>query len=221
MNDSTSESSEQTFYSRMGVSVENALATGTDFVDEKISRAVESGVDVDDRLSGLTGLLSKLSEPATISALGELLEQLPQLAQLGKLASELPNLLAIVGDMVDDYQQRFAADGVDVEKAISNGLNAVLYLGSQVDHEHLQRIGDLLGSGILNPNALNVIDNAAKSLNSAQVSACGENTDRIGIFGMLAALRDPQIQRSLSFAAQFGKCFGKNLDEKNLDPSKS
>lgn len=215
MRETNSNTIEQVLFNRMGVTIENAMAAGADFVDDQVARAGDSGVDVDERLSGLANLLGKLSEPATISALSELLKQLPQLAQLATMAVELPKLLAIVGDVVEEYQQKFAADGVDVEKALTNGLNAVLYLGSKIDHEHLQRISGLLGSDVLNSNALNVIDNAAKSLNTAQTQTCGESKDRIGIFGMLSALRDPQVQRSLAFAVQFGKCFGKNLDTSN------
>lgn len=215
MREANSNTIEQILLDRMGVTIENAIAAGADFVDDQAARAGDSGVAVDERLSGLTKLFGKLSEPATISVLSELLEQLPQFAQLAKMAAELPKLLAIIGDVVEEYQQKFAADGIDVEKALTNGLNAVLYLGSEIDHERLQRIGGLLSSEILNPNAINVIDNAVNSLNTAQTETCGESKDRIGIFGMLAALRDPQVQRSLAFAVEFGKCFGKNLDTNN------
>jgi len=215
MREANSNTIEQILLDRMGVTIENAIAAGADFVDDQAARAGDSGVDVDERLSGLTNLFGKLSEPATILALSELLKQLPQLAQLAKIAVELPKLLAIVGDVVEEYQQKFAADGIDVEKALTNGLNAVLYLGSEIDHERLQRIDSLLSSEILNPNALNVIANAVNSLHTAQTETSGQSKDRIGIFGMLAALRDPQVQRSLAFAVEFGKCFGKNLDTNN------
>ncbi|MDB4631936.1 DUF1641 domain-containing protein [bacterium] len=215
MREANSNTIEQILFDRMGVTIENAIAAGADFVDDQAARAGDSGVDVDERLSGLTNLFGKLSEPATILALSELLKQLPQLAQLAKIAVELPKLLAIVGDVVEEYQQKFAADGIDVEKALTNGLNAVLYLGSEIDHERLQRIDSLLSSEILNPNALNVIANAVNSLHTAQTETSGQSKDRIGIFGMLAALRDPQVQRSLAFAVEFGKCFGKNLDTNN------
>ncbi len=215
MREANSNTIEQILFDRMGVTIENAIAAGADFVDDQAARAGDSGVDVDERLSGLTNLFGKLSEPATILALSELLKQLPQLAQLAKIAVELPKLLAIVGDVVEEYQQKFAADGIDVEKALTNGLNAVLYLSSEIDHERLQRIDSLLSSEILNPNALNVIANAVNSLHTAQTETSGQSKDRIGIFGMLAALRDPQVQRSLAFAVEFGKCFGKNLDTNN------
>ena len=215
MREANSNTIEQILLDRMGVTIENAIAAGADFVDDQAARAGDSGVDVDERLSGLTNLFGKLSEPATILALSELLKQLPQLAQLAKIAVELPKLLAIVWDVVEEYQQKFAADGIDVEKALTNGLNAVLYLSSEIDHERLQRIDSLLSSEILNPNALNVIANAVNSLHTAQTETSGQSKDRIGIFGMLAALRDPQVQRSLAFAVEFGKCFGKNLDTNN------
>ncbi len=212
MNESNTQTIEQVLFERMGVTVEDAVATGVDVIDEKVASAVESGIDVDARLTGLGHLLEKLSEPANVAALCGILDSLPQLAQLAKLADEMPNIMATIGDVLDSHQQRCAAQGIDVEKAITNGVHAALFLGSQVDREHLQRIGDLLGSDVLNPHAVNVVDNAAKSLTNAQQNVCETTPKRIGIFGLLGALRNPEIQRSLAFAVQFGKCFGKNLD---------
>lgn len=215
MNRSNSQTIEQVLFERMGVSVEDAVATGTDFIDESVTRAGDSGVEVDQRLHGLGQLLDKVTRPETLSALGQVVDALPQLAGLIKILEQAPDLLATAGDVLDDYQQRCAANGVDVEKAVANGLQTMFYLGSRVDMEHLHRIGDLLASDILNPHALGVVDNAAKSLNSAQQQVCGEASERIGMIGLLKALRDPRIQRSLAFAVQFGKCFGKNMEQKN------
>ncbi len=214
---SESQTIEQVLVERMGVTLEAAVATGADVLDEKVAQAVEAGVDVDQRLSELAKLMAKLSEPTTVAALGELLDCLPQLASLAKIANELPNLVATLGDVLDSYQQRCAAQGIDVEKAVTNGLHAALFLGSEVDSEHLQRIGDLLGSDILNPDAVNVVNNAARSLTHAQQDVCQATAKRIGPWGLLSALRNPEIQRSLAFAVQFGKCFGKNLDHQDVN----
>ena len=213
MNPSDTQTIEDALFQKMGVSVEDAIATGTDVVDEAVERAVDSGVQVDMRLAALGELIDKLTEPQTLAALGQLLESLPSLLKLAKLADEIPNVVSTATDVVDDYQQRCAGQGIDLEKALANGMQSVLYLGSQVDQEHLRRIGDLLASDVLNPHALNVVDNAAKSLNSAQEQVCGTGKERVGMFGLLAALRDPEVQRSLAFAIQFGKCFGRNLDK--------
>ena len=204
---------EQAMFGRMGVSVEDMIATGTDALDEKMAAAVDAGIPVDQQLPALAGLLTKLTRPETVAALNQILDSLPQLAHLAQLANELPNVLATAGDVLDSYQRRCAENDIDVEKAILNGLHAALFLGSKVDSEHLQRIGDLLSSDILNPHAVNVVDNAAKSLTTAQKNVChGSEQKQLGLFGMLSALRDPQVQRSLAFAVQFGKCFGQNLE---------
>jgi uncharacterized protein YjgD (DUF1641 family) len=213
MNGTNSQTIEQVLFERMGMSVEDAVATGADVVDEKISNAVRSGIDVDARMAGLGALLEKLSDPKTVSALGQLLDSLPQLARLAKLAHEMPNILATLGDVLDDYQQRCAADGIDVERSLTNGFQAALWLGSKIDNDHLRRIGDLLDSDILNSDAVSVVNNAARSLTQAQQQTSDSPAkNRIGMLGLLAALRNPEIQRSLAFAAEFGKCFGKNLD---------
>ena len=212
MNQPETQTIEQILYDRTGMSVTDAVATGTDVVDETAARAADAGIEIDTRLSELGRLVEKLTEPSTLSALSQLLEALPALAQLADLARHGPEFLATLADVFDDYQQQCAANGIDVEKALTNGIQAVLYLASQVEMDHLRRVGKLLASDILNPHALNVVDNAAKSLNNAQERVCGVQSDRIGLLGMLKALRDPQLQRSLAFVVQFGKCFGNNLD---------
>ena len=204
---------EQVLFDRMGVTVEQAVATGADFLDEKVAQAAQSGVAVDQRLDGLAGALEQLSRPETLKALGTLMEALPQLAQLAEVAQQLPQLIAGATDMLDAYQVRCQQNGIDPEKALLNGLNAVLFLGSQVDNDHLRRIGDLLASDILNRHAVEVVDNAAKSLTNAQQQVCQNSPKKIGLWSLLQAIRDPQIQRSLAFATEFGKCFGANLEQ--------
>jgi len=212
MNHSDPKTVEQVLFERMGVSVEDLVAAGTDYVDEEAVRAADAGIEIDHRLSGLGTLIEKLTEPDTVSALLELLDRLPTLAKLVKLSNELPQFMAMLANGMEDYQQRCAADGIELEKAVRNGLRALLYLGSNVDDEQVQRIGDLLATDILNPPALHVMDKVAKSLDTAQQQLCTATPERVGMLGLLNALRDPQMQHSLAFAVQFGKCFGRNLN---------
>ncbi len=213
MNGPESQTIEEVLFEKMGVSVEGAFATGADFVDEKVSHAAQQGIDLEPRLSSLMGMLVKLTEPETMSALNTLLERLPQLAQLAKLADEMPNIIATVGDVLDDYQQRCSNEGIDVEKSLVNGLQAALWLGTQVEKEDLSRIGELLKSDILSHHAITVLSNAANSLASAQQDACGSQTkERVGMLGLIGLMRNPEIQKSVAFAAKFGECFGKNMD---------
>ncbi|MDG1874394.1 MAG: DUF1641 domain-containing protein [Mariniblastus sp.] len=212
MSESKSQTIDQVLFERMGVTVEDAVATGTDVVDEKLAFALKSGIDVDARLTGVGHLIEKISEPSTLAALAKLIDCLPQLAKLAEVADEIPNIVATVGDVLDNHQQRCSQQGIDVEKAISNGLHAALLLGSQVEPDQVQRIADLLTSDAFNQPTINVVDNAAQSLAHAQQAVAESPSTGVGMLGLLSALRDPEIQRSLAFAVEFGKCFGKNFN---------
>ena len=220
MNPPNSQTIEQALFDRMGISLEEALATGTDVLDEKVAAAAQRGVDVESRAEGMAQLLEKLSQPETINSALQLLDLLPRLVPIIRTLEQLPDILATVMDVLEDYQQQFADQGVDVEAALSNGLKSALWLGNQVDSEHLKRMGELLSSEILNADALHVIDSAARSLSSTQSDICEERSpNRIGMMGLWAALRRPEIQRSLAFAVRFGECFGKNLDAQQDESS--
>lgn len=224
MNPSESTTIEQVLFERMGMSVSDALAAGTDAVDERVAAAAEQGVDVDQRLSNFGELITQLTEPETLAALKTVVKQLPQLAELAKVANEIPNIVATLGDVFDDTQQRLADEGMDVERGMVNGLRAALWLGSQVDQSDLQRLGTLIKSDVLNPNAVAVVENAASSLTHVQEDLCqSASTQRVGLFGLLKALRNPDVQRTLAFATRFGECFGKNLgtNDGSPEPSKS
>ena len=215
LDETKSQTIEHVLFERMGVSVEDAFATGADFVDEQVSKASESGVDIEPRLGSLFEILLKVTEPKTMTALNTLVDRLPQLAELTKLTDEVPNLLATVGDVLDDYQQRCAKEGIDMEKSLANGLHAALWLGSHVEKDDLARLGELLKSDILSHNSILVLGNAANSLSSAQQNACASKTpERVGMFGLVGLLRNPDIQKSIAFTAKFGECFGRNMDQK-------
>lgn len=215
LDESKSQTFEHVLFERMGVSVEDAFSTGADFIDEKIGQAAQQGVDVEPRIGSLLEILLKVTEPKTMAALSTLVERLPQLAQLAKMADEVPNLLATVGDVLDDFQQRCAQEGIDMEKSLANGLHAALWLGSHVEKDDLARLGELLKSDILSHNSISVLGNAANSLSSAQQNACVSKTpERVGMLGLVGLLRNPDIQKSIAFAAKFGECFGRNMDQK-------
>ncbi len=207
--------SKNVFFERMGVSVEDAFATGADFVDEQISKASDSGVEVEPRLSGLLGLLVRLTEPENLQALQTLIERLPRLAGLARLADEVPNLVAAFGDVFDDFQQRCESEGIHLECSLINGLHAVLWLGCQIDKQDLSRLGELLRSDILSHDSIVAVANAANALSAAQKSSSrSAEKPRIGLLGMLSAMRNPEVQKAVAFAAKFGEEFGRNMDSK-------
>lgn len=215
MNEPRPQTIEDVLFERMGVSVEDAFATGADVVDEQVSKAAEAGVDVEPRLSSLFGLLVQLTEPETMKALETLIQRLPQLAKLAQLADEVPNLLASLGDVFDDFQQRCQRQGIDLEGSMVNGLHAALWLGCNVDEEDLARLGELLKSDLLSHESISVIGNAANALSAAEKeNAQATQPKQIGLFGLMGVLRNPEVQKAVAFAAKFGEEFGRNMNSK-------
>ncbi len=212
---------EEALFSRMGVTVDNALATATDFVDEKIADASDRGVDIQANMQRLGQVLGRLANPETIEAIECLADRLPRLAELARMSDEIPKLVGMLGDMFDEFQRRRSDEGLDLEQSISNGLQAALWLGTQFDRADLDRIGATLKSGLLGKEGLEVVEDAANALSMAKSDLCHSGAKhRVGFVGLLSALRNPKIQRSLAFALRFGEYFGQNLEEKKDSQSK-
>ncbi|MCA9149842.1 MAG: DUF1641 domain-containing protein [Planctomycetales bacterium] len=200
----------------------NLIAIATDVFDATVKQAAEQGVDVQARAGGLLGLLKQLTEPANLQALNAVVTRLPQLAQAAALLDELPNLLAIATDVFDEWVMQLKADGIELEASVRNGLQAMLYLGGQIQREELDRLGYLLKSGVLSQYSVETVGMAGSALSSCRRGTCEHPVPkRVGLLGMLGALRDPNTQRTLSFALQFSKCFGSILQEKHSTSSSS
>ena len=194
--------------------VPNLLAIAVDFFDAIARRAAEQNINLEERAAGLLDLLRQVTEPQNRRAIESLVSALPALAEGSKLAEQLPNLLATATDVFDEWAVRLKADGIELEESVRRGLHAVLYLGGQIRSEELDRIGFLLKSDVLSEQAVETVGLAGSALSRCRQGTCDQPVPpRVGLFGMLKAIRDPNSQRAISFALQFAKCFGNTLDE--------
>ena len=196
--------------------VPNLLATLVDLADTVSGQAAKNGIELEQRGQGLMKLLLRLTEPETIQAADRLLRELPKLAEASKLLAEAPNLAATLMDVLDEWTSKLRADGIDIETSLKQGLHAALWLGGRISETELDRLGDLLRSDVLDEHAVDVVALAGSSLAKCQQDTCEmETPKRIGMFGLLSALRDPDTQRALAFGVRFAKCFGNAMDAKN------
>ena len=190
----------------------NLLATLVDLADSVSRSASQQGIDLEERGKGLLQLLVQFTNPATLEAANRLVAELPVLA---KAAQEAPNLLAIVMDVLDEFTQKLKTEDIDVEKSLRQGLHAALWLGERISETELDRLGTLLRSDVLDENAVETVAMAGTALAKCQDGSCDlDAPQRVGVFGLLAALRDPNVQRFAGFALRFSKCFGNSLNDK-------
>lgn len=199
---------------QVGAQAPALAAIATDVFDEGCRRAGERGIDMDARLGRVLHLTEQLTEPGTLDALETLLARLPQLTALAGQLDAMPGLLAVVGDVFDEWAAHLSRQGIDLEHAVQQGLQAALWLGQRVSATELERLGFLLQSDVLDPHVLAVVAKSGRALATCHEGACATQApERIGPLGLLRSLTDPNVQRSLAFLVQVARCFGGHLPE--------
>jgi hypothetical protein len=198
----------------------NLIATAVDFFDAISREAAREGIDLEQRAAALVKLLGQVTEPANMRAIERIVSRLPKLEEGSALLDELPNLLATAMDVFDEWATQLKSEGIELEHSLRRGLHAALYLGSQIREEELDRIGFLLKSDVLDEHSVEAVGMAGSALSHCRKGTCEHPVPkRVGLFGLLGAIRDPNTQRALSFALQFAKCFGGVLDDKHAQSS--
>lgn len=194
----------------------NLLAVATDLFDAFAAEARQRGIDLEQRSTQLLDLFEQVTQPENLKALQQLATCLPQLAQVSQLAASSPELVATATDVFDEWASGLKADGIDLEDSVRNGLYAALYLGGKIRRQELDRLGYLLRSDVLSEHSVEAVGMAGSALSSCQQGTCEQPVpERVSLFGLLAAARDPNTQRALSFAVRFGKCFGRLLEQQH------
>ncbi len=185
-----------------------ALATTADIADDALTRAADRGVVLDERAGEALKLAEKLTEPETARALHALMDQADQLEQLAALAEQAPDFIAMLADMVDAEYARAAEHGYDPEQTLRQAFSAMGRLGELFRTDEFQA---LLDSGVLDPQALRAVGSLGTALVQSQDEAARGQTPQLGFFGLLGALRDPDVQHALGFVMQFAKHFGRHM----------
>jgi len=194
----------------------NLVAIAVDWFDALSRKASLQGIDLEQRSADLLHLLVQVTEPNTMQAMQRLISRLPKLEQGSALLDELPNLLAIAMDVFDEWAKDMKSEGIDLEQSVRQGLHAALYLGGQIRKEELDRIGFLLKSDVMSENSVATVGMAGSALSSCHRGTCEHPVPkRVGLWGLLGSIRDPNTQRALAFGLQFAKCFGSVLDKKS------
>ena len=167
----------------------------TDTVDDAYAQALRQGVDIDTRLRAGLEMAEKLTAPEMVAKINTALE----------LADQGPGIMAMLVDIVDDAYIQAIRQGFNPEQFVRQG---VLVTSRMADLLESGEINALLESGVIDPKAVEVVGSAAQAL----VTSRAVPAPKVGLFGMLKAMRDPDMQRALGFLTVFGKNFGGNLD---------
>jgi uncharacterized protein YjgD (DUF1641 family) len=187
----------------------DATMVAAETIDDALTRAADRGVVVDERAREGLRLLEQMTEPDTAAALGAVLDRADQLEHLAELADTAPEAIATVVDILDAEYARISARGADPEQVLRQTVGALGRLGDLFRTDEFEA---LLDSGVLNPEALQAVGSLGTALAESQQEAQRGEIPSRGVFGLLGALRDPDVQRAVGFITTFAKRFGQKLD---------
>ncbi len=178
-----------TQYEALAAQAPGLLAMVTDTADELYKSAAAAGVDVEQRVRSTLVLLEKLSQPEVITSLTTLMERLPVLVEG---LEQAPGLVAMAVDTLDELYAEARRHGVDLETFLRSSISALKIL---------------LESGVLHPQAIEVVGNAGYALVESQ-----KDSSRVSLWQVLRLLGDPDVQRANGFLISFAKHFGHRLN---------
>ncbi len=130
-------------------------------------------------------------------------------AEVTDLLAQAPHIIATAADVLDDEVAVAASGGLDVDRAVRNGLRAALQFGKNISPQQLDALDALLASDALHPEAIAVVGRLGCALASAARQPAGST----GLFGALGALRDERVRRSLAFVLNVARALGDELGQ--------
>lgn len=166
--------------------VPNAVAIATDTIDDWARKHP----DLDERLEAFLAVFEHLTRPKTLKGLKLVLDHL----------ENLPNTIAIAGDTLDDIARQAAAQGLPVGTLFED-LSGTLAAFIRV----APKLRATLESGMLDARAIETLGRMAKTASDLTE----HEPTPVGFFGAIKAMSDPEVQRSVGFAVEMAKGFGR------------
>lgn len=178
----------------------------------------------------MSNLLTELESAGTsgVERLEQLLGRLERLEQrLGPMLDQLdqaPGMLAMLGDMFDEYARRAASEGISLERSGLNLLGLTLQLGQELGPEQaanllrlvrlaagnpqlVELLAKLSAAAVPTPSSSSLSGRALAPGSAAPVSASPAPPAKIGLFGLLRAIKEPAIQQSLQWSLDVARRF--------------
>lgn len=166
----------------------------------------------------MSKLLTELEAagPGSVERLDQLLSRLERLEQrLEPVLEQLdgaPGMLAMLGDMFDEYARKAASEGILLEQSGLNLLQLTLKLGQELGPERAANLLQLVRVAAGNPQLVELLAKLSAAAvpapsSSAPSSSAPAARPKLGVFGLIRALREPAIQQSLQWSLDLARRF--------------
>lgn len=174
------------------------VATAVDVFDDHAARLG----DIEARVQSSVDVLERLTRPQTMASLRQLVD----------IAESAPKLVAVLADVLDETMAEAAEEGLELHRIVGDAKRLAMNLLRLTTSPELEA---LTTSGMLDPRALRLLGMVAR----ATAEADADEPPRVSMLGMVRALGDADVQRSMGFALRIMSGLGRSLTrEKKILP---
>ena len=188
----------------LATTFDDTVAMGVDVADDWVQQEL-GGDELDRRLGAAKQALLVLTAPDVLASLTRMAVQAPDLERLVSLGASFDDTVAMAVDVADGWiRDQVGGDSLDARLG-SLGAAAIAFTEPDV----LQTLRTLAE---LAPRLVGTARIAAdlEGLLSTAASSLEEPAEPVGFFGLLSALRDPEIQRGLGRVLHLTRLLGRN-----------
>ncbi len=187
---------------------QNEMSIFTDSVDDFLNPASEKGSSNLRKLEIIKELVDNLGDEDNLRAVIDLSKSLKDIAYLTSHLREIENTVSIVTDSTDEIMAKAVEKGLNLEELARN-LSKLS--GELIDLIESGTFNKLIESGILDSKSIEVVGALGHSL------AVSKGTEkRVGPLGIISAIFNKDIQRSIGFTLNLATHFGRKLKKQRI-----
>lgn len=186
----------------------NGISLIGDVIDEQFGKTPEDCQQSYEGVQHLIEIINLLRNPDVLGTLKIILENAPLLSTTIEQLNEVPSLISIASDSLDEFFAEANANGLDIEdlsKNFSKLMKKVIVLLEDGS------INAVLDSGIMDHAAINFVGALGRSLAK---SAC--EVGEAGPLEVFGGIFDRDIRRSMGFVKNLAKHLGEQFDDNQL-----
>jgi uncharacterized protein YjgD (DUF1641 family) len=184
------------------------VSTLADIADEAADRVHDAGIDLDERIRVSLALAEKLTDPKTASALAGLLSRLDKIDQITALLDDLPGLISMMVDAVDEIYAGAESVGISIDARVRSTFALGEKLTAPATVDALDQV--------LDPGAVGFVGMLGDTLARCQKECLSrEEPYSATVWELMRASRDPDARRAMGFLVTFGKLFGRRMADRH------
>ncbi len=184
--------------------IPDLVATATDAVDDLARRLGEGPAGLDERARAASSAVERLTRPDTLARLESILAKADVLAEAVDALAQVPALAATAADTFDEIAGGLNERGVHLDERVKGAFEWLERITNPRVQDHLAAM-------------LKVLEVTAEPAGrvAEKLADVTARPERVGLFGVMRAMRDPNVQMAVGQAMAVARAVGQAVEETN------